>query len=508
MPLQILVQLVDSAVEGGGDGLGLEVLVAVHPGDLLHDVGLDGHIAGGAPGGYHHVHIVAAEGELEAQRRQLGGDILRRQGLAQTALQPADRHVDLRLLQRHGIVVGKAGDLHIGIQLMEQLHGQVEGLVAALGVDGLLVPGGGLGAVVVPQGGAADAGGLEVGHLQNDLVRLGQDGVLGAAHDACQTHHACVVGDGQIVGSEGQLLAVEQQQLLALLGAAHDNVTGNVVRVEGVGGLTGGQHHIVGDVHQRVDGPHTHAPDAALHLVGGGLDAEPLDLSGQVARAALRVLHGDVEPGGVLHVPVEAGELHHGQMVQRRQLPGDAVVPPQVGAVGHGLVVDFQDDIVEIQRVGQRCAGGRIEGAEVEDDGLPVGGEQVGKADLHGAADHAVAVHAPELALLDLHRLALAVPAAEGAGQRHRHLHAVAEVGAAADDLLDVAAADVGAADTQLIRVGVRQDLLDLTHHHIVERSAQIDGVLHLHGGHGQVIGQTLQIHILRQLYIVPDPIQ
>ena len=435
-------------------------------------------------------------------------DLIRGQALTQPALQPAERHVDLRLLQVPGIFVHQTGDLHLRVQVGEQLHGQIQSLIAALRVDGLFVAGGGLGAVVVPQGGAADAGGLEVGHLQNDLVRLGQDGVLGAAHDACQTHHACVVGDGQIVGSEGQLLAVEQQQLLALLGAAHDNVTGNVVRVEGVGGLTGGQHHIVGDVHQRVDGPHTHAPDAALHLVGGGLDAEPLDLSGQVAGAALRVLHGDVEPGGVLHVPVEVGELHHGQMVQRRQLPGDAVVPPQVGAVGHGLVVDFQDDIVEIQRVGQRCAGGRIEGAEVEDDGLPLHGEQVGKADLHGVADHAIAVHAPELALFDLHRLTLAVPAAEGAGQRHRHLHAVAEVGAAADDLLDVAAADVGAADTQLIRVGVGQDLLDLTHHHIVERSAQIDGVLHLHGGHGQVIGQTLQIHILRQLYIIPDPIQ
>ena len=112
---------------------------------------------------------------------------------------------------------------------MEQLHGQVEGLVAALGVDGLFVPGGGLGAVVVPQGGAADTGGLEVGHLQNDLARLGQDGVLGAAHDACQTYRACVVGDHQIVGAQGQLLAVEELERLILLGAADDDVAGDVV---------------------------------------------------------------------------------------------------------------------------------------------------------------------------------------------------------------------------------------------------------------------------------------
>ena len=285
-------------------------------------------------------------------------------------------------------------------------------------------------------------------------------------------------------------------------------MTGNVVGVEGVGGLARGQHHIVGDVHQRVDGPHAHAPDAALHLIGGGLDAEPLDLSGQIARAALRILHGDAEARGILYVPVEVGERFHGQMVQRRQLPGDAVVAPQVGAVGHGFIVDLQNDVVEIQRVRQRRTGGGVEVAEIENDGLSLRGEQVGKADLHRAADHAVARHAAELALVDLHGLALAVPAADGAGQRHGHLHAVAEVGAAADDLLDGAAADVGAADAQLVGVGMGQDLPDLAHHHVVERRAQIGGVLHLHGGHGQIIGQTLQVHVMGQLHIVPEPVQ
>ena len=312
MPLQILVQLVDGAVEGGGDGFGLEVFVAVHAGHFLHDVRLDADVAGGAPRGHHHVHVVAVEGQLEAQRLQLRGHVVRRQHLAQTALQPAEGYVDLCLLQRHGVLVRQPRHLHLGIQLPEQLHGQIEGLIAALGIDGLFVAGGGLGTVVVPQGGAADTGGLEVGHLQNDLAGGGEDGVLGAAHDAGQTHHAGVVGDGQVVAGQRQLLAVEQQQLLALTGAAHDDVTGDVVGVEGMGGLARGQHHVVGDVHQRVDGPHAYAPDAALHLIGGGLDAEPLDLSGQIARAALRILHGDAEPGGILYVPVEVGERFHG----------------------------------------------------------------------------------------------------------------------------------------------------------------------------------------------------
>ena len=108
-------------------------------------------------------------------------DLLRGQALTQPALQPAERYVDLRLLQMLGIFVQQTGDLHLRVQVGEQLHGQIQSLIAALRVDGLFVAGGGLGAVVVPQGGAADAGGLEVGDLQNDLVGGGEDGVLGAA---------------------------------------------------------------------------------------------------------------------------------------------------------------------------------------------------------------------------------------------------------------------------------------------------------------------------------------
>ena len=277
------------------------------------------------------MHVVAVEGQLEAQRLQLRGHVVRRQHLAQTALQPAEGHVDLRLLQRHGVLVRQPRHLHLWIQLPEQLHGQIEGLIAALGIDGLFVAGGGLGTVVVPQGGAADTGGLEVGDLQNDLAGGGEDGVLDAAHDARQTHDARIVGDGQIVGAEGQLLAVEQRQRLARFGAANDDVPGDVIRIIGVGGLAGGQHHIVGDIHQRVDRAHAGFPDPHLHPVGSGLDADIFDLRAGHARAALRVLHGDVEPGGVLHVPVEMGELRHGQVVQRRDLAGDAVVAGRDG---------------------------------------------------------------------------------------------------------------------------------------------------------------------------------
>ena len=143
-----------------------------------------------------------------------------------------------------------------------------------------------------------------------------------------------------------------------------------------MGGLAGGQHHIVGDIHQGVDGPHAHPPDAALHPEGGGLHGQTLYRRADIAGAALRVLHGNGESVG----PGIAGKGRQRlerQVIQSRQLPGDAVMAPQVGPVGHGLVVDFQDDVVQVQGVGNGGPRRGVKGAQVQNVGLLGGGEQV-----------------------------------------------------------------------------------------------------------------------------------
>ena len=205
---QILISLVDGPLKGCGKGGCLKIVVAVHSGNLLHHVVLDGDVAGGTPGGGCHVHIVPVDGHLKAQKLQLLLNLLVGQILAQALGQPGQAHVDLRLLQGSHIPVAEARHLELRVQLVEILHGQGQSLIAALRVHGLLIPGGGLRAGVVAQSRPADAGGLKVCHLQDHPLGIRQNGVLGASHDAGQGHRALGVGDHQIVVAEGQLLLI------------------------------------------------------------------------------------------------------------------------------------------------------------------------------------------------------------------------------------------------------------------------------------------------------------
>lgn len=79
------------------------------------------------------MHGVADEGGGKAQQAQLMGYILLRQRFAQTALQPAESHVQLLAGHGGGVVVHKARELHLRIQMAEQLRRQLQRLIAALG---------------------------------------------------------------------------------------------------------------------------------------------------------------------------------------------------------------------------------------------------------------------------------------------------------------------------------------------------------------------------------------
>ena len=267
-------------------------------------------------------------------------------------------------------------------------------------------------------------------------------------------------------------------------------MVGDIVRVKSVGRIAGRQHDVVGDVDKGIDGAHAHLPDAVLHLIGRGFDRDAFHLHADVAGASVAVLDLHFEVG--LHVCREGLKLFQGEVVEGRDLTGDAVVSPEVGAVCHGLVVDLKENVLEVQSVRQSGACGHFKGRQVKDLRLLGGREKITQSDLIRRADHTEGSYSAKLAVLDLHGLAFTVPAHQGSGAGDCHAHSLFEVDAAAHDVLDLVDADIDLADAELVSVGMRQDFVDHTDDHVAEAVLHEFHILDLNGVHRKVISQFL----------------
>ena len=89
-------------------------------------------------------------------------------------------------------------------------------------------------------------------------------------------------------------------------------------------------------------------------------------------------------------------------------------------------------------------------------------GEQVGKTYLDRCADHTEGCNTAELCILDLNRLALAVPAYHSAGAGNDYLHAFFKIASAAYDILDLVS-DIYLAYTELVSIGMGLYFFDYT---------------------------------------------
>ena len=220
----------------------------------------------------------------------------------------------------------------------------------------------------------------------------------------------------------------------------HDMVC-DIVRVKRMGRVTGGKHHIVGNVHQRVDRAHAHLPDPVLHLVRRRFYSHAGHFHTNISCTSVRIIDLHLEIG--LHIGLERLDLFKRQVVKRRDLAGDTVVTPEVRTVCHRFIVNLKKYIVHIQSVCQRSTCRNFKGRKVEDLRLLLCREQLAQSDLIGRADHTEGGNAAELGILDDHRLSLSVPAHNGSRAGYGNAHAFFQVDAAADDIFDLASADI-----------------------------------------------------------------
>ena len=483
-------------VLGTGQG-GLDAVHAPQAEDLLDEVGLAGEVRA-ARGSNHLQHAVAlrhhgAAEALEQVRHLVIGD-----GGAAHGAHALGTQGDLRGLDGRGVLVHAAAAHGCAAAALEQGGGDVGNLVAGGSVHLALEADGSLAHEVEVAARAGDVALVEAGALEQDVDRGVVNLGVEAAHDTRQRHRAAaVVGDDGHVARERALLAVERGELLALLGGAHHDVAlavalGKLAQVKGVQWLAREVHHVVGDVHDVVDGSATGGDDTASQPLGAGADLHAANDARHVAAAELGGVDAHVHEVGRARTFLARNgrQLDVRVLVQHgTHLGGHAHVGEAVGAVGRDLAVEH--DVARAVVLRERHAHGGVR-RQNHDAGVIAA-----EAKLALGAVHAAGLHAAELALLDLE-----VAGEHGADHGHDDFVALVEVLGAADDLqrsgvalgVRVLVAHGDLAEPHVVRVGVRLLGDHLADDHVVEVLTHVLDRLDLGSGANEFAVQDLRI--------------
>ena len=295
LPYPALAELLGGEAAAGADGTGEaggNLVIAVEAGNLLGEVGVMLDV--GAPAGHGDGAVLDREAELaEDDGHVVGGDLSPEQGVDAIGLEGKDG-----LVTAGGIDVDDALDHLAGAEELDQLAGALDGAVGVLGVEALLVAGGGVSPHAEGRGRAADGDAVEVGALEEDHGGVADDLAVGAAHDAGNADGLVGIADAEHGGAETALGAVEGLDALPFAGEADMNFAAlDAGKVEGVHGLAILEHDVVGDVDEVVDGPHAGVADALAHPGGRRGDLHVSHHAGGVAAAERGLLDDDAGEG-------------------------------------------------------------------------------------------------------------------------------------------------------------------------------------------------------------------
>ena len=230
-------------------------------------------------------------------------------------------------------------------------------------------------------------------------------------------------------------------------------------------GLTVFQHHIVGDVHDVVDGPHPVGTKPLTHPLGGGADFHIGHHPGGVADAQVFRLHLHIQL--VVHGAGIAALYHrlvvaHGLAEGGGSFPGKTYDGVAVGTVvgdfkfHHRVVV--ADDLVDV------VAGLAVllDNPDAVLNG--VGEIPQGQPQLLQRAEHSVGLFPPELALGDVN-----APGQPGVVEGRRHQIALVDILSAGDNLHRLILSHIHLADPHMVGIFMADDGNHLAHHYILD---------------------------------------
>ena len=265
-----------------------------------------------------------------------------------------DERVDIVELQVYDCILNLRGihvlDVHRHLaasQLLAQLGCIFQRLDGAVGVNATLEAERGIRRQTVTARRLANPGGMEIGRLQHHVLRgLIRTAAL-AAEDTGDTHGLLGIADGQVAVAQLMLYAVQRLEGSALRHRFHHNLVAlHHVGIEAMQGLPQGHHHVVGDVHDVVDGTQTYRGQLRFQPLRRLLHLAARDADAGVALAGLLVLDDDID-GKVVIVDREAvghrfvqGGLITVLAEPGIQVAGHAPMAQGVGAVSRDVHLD------------------------------------------------------------------------------------------------------------------------------------------------------------------------
>ena len=225
---------------------------------------------------------------------------------------------------------------------LNQQGGTFHDIDGVIGVAAALVAEGRIGLQLMPTAGLADGHRVEVGALEEDVLRLLGHAAVQTAEDAGDAHGLVRVGYHQVVLVHRALYAVQRGEFLACLGVPNMYLlTFDLVGIKGVERLAHLMQHEIGHIHYVVNRTQADGGQRVLQPLGRLLDGHTLDADARVTRTSLRGFQHDFnrqQVGGELvvertHVGFGQGDVLSMCLVIRIQVACYAVVRCGIGSV-------------------------------------------------------------------------------------------------------------------------------------------------------------------------------
>ncbi|KPW89077.1 Uncharacterized protein ALO79_06617 [Pseudomonas syringae pv. castaneae] len=363
--------------------------------------------------------------------------------------------------------------------LQQQASGALHGFTGQLPVHATLVAVRGIGVQTVGTRLASHRDGVEESTFQKDVASAGSHAAVLATHDTGDCQSTLVVGNDQGVGTQADFLAVEQNELLALLRHAHTNAAVDFGQIESMQRLTQLEHHVVGDVDSGIDAAHVGTTQALDHPQRSRTrQINVADDAAQVTRACSRSQYFD-RAHFIVH-SADSSDLRTGDVsgVQRTDFTRQTGHRQAVATV-RGQV-DLDAGVVQVQVDANVLTDRRI-GGQLHQAIIALAGLQLGSR-----TQHAVGLDATQLGFLDLE-----IARQLGADHGKWNFQARTHVWRTTDNLKGFAAiADLTHA--QLVGIGVLFGAQHLAYDHPTENTGGQRHAVNLKTGHRQTSNQLV----------------